>query len=160
MGASDRGFWTFFGAIFLIVGLGWLLGSLAAIFLFGGAGKDPALLWAFAGVGTILSAVGGAIVARARWQGRRERRLLASGLRLDATVVEIRQSAIVVNRQPRWIVRYRYRYSAGQDYEGESDALPAEVARQWQPGDVATILADPRRPGDSLWIGEPRRRSG
>jgi hypothetical protein len=156
MAGSDRGFWIFFGGIWLAVGLAWLVGSLVAMAFFGGAGEDPALLWAFAGVGFVLSAAGGGIVVRAVRRGARAKRLMSAGIRLDATVVDVRLARIRINRQPRWVVRYRYVYSAGQDYEGESPALPAELARQWRPGDTAAIVADPRRPGDSLWLGAPR----
>ena len=153
MGGADRGFWLFFGGIWLVVGLSWAVGSLTWLLFFGSAGKDPRLLAVFAVVGTIAAAVGGVIVVRTVRQSRRDRRLSSTGIRLNATVIDVREGRLKVQRQRRWFVRYRYTYSAGQQHEGESPALPPELAQQWRPGDTAVIMVDPRRPGDSAWIG-------
>jgi hypothetical protein len=154
MGGADSRFWMFFGGVWLLVGTAWLLGALAALVFFGGAGKPPALLAAFAGVGLVLGAAGGTLVTLAWRAMARERRLKAAGLRLAAKVVEIRPGKVRINREPRWILRYRYGYAGGEEHEGESAPLSADEARKWQPGESGAIMVDPRDPRRSLWLGE------
>lgn len=152
--AGDGRFWMLFGAIWLLIGLLFVVASLAALLLVDRAAFDePALIWVFLGVGLAATVAGGAVVGRARRARARDRRLARSGVPLKATVTAIRRSAITINNQPRWHLRYRYEYTAGQPLEGESRALPAAAVAGLAPGDIVLVKADPRRPADSLFVG-------
>ena len=150
---EDRFFWLFFGGIFLLVGLGFLLGASAALLGIFDTGNEAGVLLAFVGAGAILSGVGGVIVYRTLRRASEARRLRATGIQIKAIVIDVRKSGLFVNDEPRWIVRYRYRYSGGEEHIGESPSLSPERALKWRPGDDAVIVVDPREPSTSLWLG-------
>lgn len=153
MGGDTR-FWTFFGAIWLLCGLGFLFSGLGALLFVDRATMDnPDLLWPFLAAGVLLSAVGGVIIYRARAVAARDRRLMESGIELTATVIDIRRSAIDINRQARWHLVYRYEYSGGQPLQGESRALQGEAVADFKPGDKVLVRVDPERPQESLFVG-------
>ncbi len=152
---GDRLFWHLFGGIWLLVGVAFLAAT-AGISLF----ADPialnadAPLWLFALVGIVTSAVGGTIVYFARAAAARDRRIMQSGIRLTATVIDIRRSPIDINRQARWHVVYRYEYTTGRTLEGKSRALTGEAVEGFRPGDSVAIKVDPRKPEDCLFLGK------
>ncbi|MGE0165344.1 MAG: DUF3592 domain-containing protein [Dongiaceae bacterium] len=153
---GDSKFWMFFGAIWLLVGLGFAVVSLGALLFADPADMDdPALLWVFLPVGLVLGAVGGFIIRRALMIAARDKRLMQSGIQLTATVTDVRRSPIDINRQARWHVHYRYDYSAGRSFEGRSRALPGETVESFKPGDSVLIKVDPRQPAESLFLGAP-----
>jgi hypothetical protein len=152
--SGDSKFWFFFGGIWLLCGLGFLVSSLGALlFVDRAAMNNPNLLWPFLAAGIVITAAGGFIVYRARTTAARDRRLLEAGIERRATVTDIRRSAIDINRQARWHVVYRYEYSIGQPLQGESRALSGDAVADFKPGDKVLIKVDPERPQDSLFLG-------
>lgn len=151
---GDRFFWLLFGSIWLVVGAGFLATSLGVHwFADPSAIDDSTPLWVFMAAGAAALAAGGFIVRRTLLAVRRERRLMASGVLVTATVVDLRRSAIDINRQARWHVRYRYAYSANSMLEGESPALAGEAVQRYVPGGRVAIKVDPQHPEDSLFLG-------
>jgi uncharacterized SAM-binding protein YcdF (DUF218 family) len=152
MGGDNR-FWTFFGGIWLFVGVAFLAASFG-VNLF----ADPDALkggtpWLFAVAGVIVAAVGAAIIYFARKAVVRDRRLMQSGVPLTATVIDIRRSLVDINRQTRWHVVYRYEYTKGRPFEGKSHALPGEAVLGFKPGDKVQIKVDPQKSEESLFLG-------
>ncbi len=82
----------------------------------------------------------------------RDKRLMESGLSLTATVTDIRESPIRINRQIRWNVCYRYEFN-GKKLEGKSRALPGPQVADFKPGQTVAIKLDPTKPEDSLFLG-------
>lgn len=158
--ASGHRFWMLFGGICLICGVSFLAVS-AGVLLLGQPldGEQTIVLSAFLAAGVAIAAVGGVIVQRARAAAARDRRLMRSGIELPATVTEIRRSAIDINREPRWHVRYRYEYSDAEAFEAESRALPWDAVEGLHPGDKVRIKVDLRQPAESLFVG-PAEGSG
>ena len=152
---GDLRFWTLFGGIWLLVGAGFVITSLGAMwFATAPATSDAPPLWAFAAIGVAAAAAGGAIIYLARRAEARDRRLMEGGIRLTATITGIRQSAIRINRQPRYHVAYRYEYTKGRPFTGESRGMSAEAVERFKPGEQAAIKVDPQRPQTSLFLGE------
>lgn len=154
--AQENGhrFWMLFGGVWLFGGASFLLSSAGAFFLLGSLDYEQTVILSgfFAG-GVAMTAVGGVIVQRARAAAARDRRLMRDGVELPASVVEVRRSAININREGRWHVRYRYEPSAGQTLEGESRPLPWDAVEGLRPGDPVCIKSDPRQPAESLFLG-------
>jgi Protein of unknown function (DUF3592) len=154
MMGGDTRFWFFFGGIWLLCGVGFLASSLGGLLFVDPAALDqPALLWLFLAAGIAISAVGGFIIHRAWTIAVRDRRLMQSGVERAATVLDIRRSAIDINRQARWHIVYRYEYGTGQPLQGESRALPGDAVADFKPGDRVRIKVDPQRPEQSLFLG-------
>ena len=132
---GDRSFWLLFGAIWLFVGVAFLAAT-AGVNLF----ADPAALnkdaplWVFALAGLACSGFGGFVLRRTLVASARERRLTQSGVQLAATVTDIRRSLIEINRQPHWIICYRYEH-AGSVMTGESSAMGGDAVADFKPGD-------------------------
>jgi hypothetical protein len=151
---GDTRFWLLFGGLWLSIGVIFSVTSLAVhLFVDPAALNEPDLLPMFLGVGLVAAAAGSLIVCRARAAAARDRRLMGSGLQLAATVTEIRQSAIKINREPRWHVVYRYEYTKGRPLDGKSRALPGEMVWALKPGDKVLIKVDPQQPNESLFLG-------
>lgn len=73
---SDLRFWQFFGAVWLLVGVGWWGGSLITILLVVQDDQAQAVLvWAFFAIGLAISIAGGIIVWRARRAAARRQRM-------------------------------------------------------------------------------------
>jgi len=153
MGGDSR-FWYLFGGIWLVVGAAFLAAT-ASINLFAdpAALNQDAPLWVFVAVGLAASVAGGAVIYFARKAAMHDRHLIQSGVQLTATVIDIRQSMIEINRQTRWNVVYRYEYTKGRPLEGKGHALPGEAVWAFKPGDKVLIKVDPRQPEDSLFPG-------
>lgn len=151
---GDRFFWLFFGGIWLFVGVAFLA-AIAGVNLFAdpNALNQDTPLWIFGAAGVVSSVAGGTIIYYARNAAARDRRLMQSGVPLTATVIDIRRSAIDINRQTRWHVVYRYEYPAGRPLEGQSRALPGEAVWGFKPGNEVRIKVDPRKPEESLFLG-------
>ena len=153
MGGDFR-FWFLFGGLWLLVGTAFLVTSLGVmLFAPPSANNETPPLWLFAAVGAAAAAAGGAIIYLARTTRERDRRLTETGIKVNATVTDIRQSLIKINRQPRYHVVYRYEYTSGQSFTGESRAMSAELVERYKPGDRVAIKVDPQRPEESLFVG-------
>ena len=152
---GDFRFWTLFGGIWLLVGAGFVITSLAAMqFVAPPATGEAPPLWAFTAIGIAAAAAGGTIIHLARGAAARDRQLMEAGITLTATITGIRQSAIKINRQPRYHVAYRYEYTKGRPLTGESRGMSAEAVERFRPGEPAAIKVDPQRPQTSLFIGD------
>lgn len=157
---GNTGFWYFFGGIWLVVGLLFLAASLGVnLFADPAMGAEDAPPWLFALAGIVMSAAGAAIIHFARTAAARDRRLMESGILINATVTDVQRSRIDINRQTRWHVAYRYEYTRGRTFEGRSRALPASEVQGYRPGDEVKIKVDPQNPAESLFLGpaEPSR---
>lgn len=153
MGGNDR-FWTFFGAIWFIVGVGFLATSLSLMLLVDPAALNPDVpLWPFLVVGSVCSGAGAAVIYAARTAAERERVLMQSGIPLTAAVTQVERSPLAINRQPRWHVVYRYEYAQGRPLSGRSRALASEAVQGFRPGDRVRIKVNPQRPEESLFLG-------
>lgn len=152
MGGDFR-FWFLFGGLWILVGVAFLAVSLGVmLFAPPSTNTESPPLWLFAAVGAAAAAAGGAIIYLARTASARDRRLRETGIERTATVTNIRQSLIKINRQPRYHVAYRYESGKGQVFTGESRAMSAELAESYRPGDQVTIKVDPQRPEESLFL--------
>ena len=152
--SGDNRFWILFGGIWLVIGVCFVAASLG-VNLF----ADPAMLnqdvplWLFILLGLVCAGTGGAIIYFARKAAVRDRRLMQFGVQLTATVIDIRRSMIDINRQTRWHLVYRYKYTKGRPLEGKSRALPGEAVWAFKPGDNVLIKVDPGKPEESLFLG-------
>jgi hypothetical protein len=153
MGGDTR-FWYLFGGIWFVVGAGFLLASLGLPNLLGpdaiNEGGPP--LWVFTLAGLAMLSAGGFVIYRARKLAAHDKRLMESGLSLTATVTDIRESLIKINRQIRWNVCYRYEFN-DKTLEGKSRALPGPQVADFKPGQSVNIKLDPTKPEDSLFLG-------
>jgi len=149
---SDFRFWFLFGGLWLLVGTAFLVTSLG-VMLFAPPSEinQSPSPWLFLGVGAVAAAAGGAIIYLARTASARDRRLMETGIKATATVTDIRQSFIKINRQQRYHVVYRYESGNGQVFTGESRAVSAASVAQYRPGDRVAIKVDPQRPEESLF---------
>lgn len=151
---SDFRFWLLFGSLWLLIGVGFLVTSLGVLlFAQPSSNNVAASPWLFIAIGAVAAAAGGAIVFLTRKTEARDRRLRETGIERTATVTNIRQSLIKINRQPRYHVVYRYRYTSDQSFTGESRAISAYWAERFKPGDEVSIKVDPQRPEQSLFLG-------
>ena len=153
LGGNPR-FWFLFGGIWLVVGIGFIGTSLGVNpFAEANAANSELPLWVFALVGVVAAAAGAAIVYFARNEALRDRRLADTGVELTAAVVDVRRSAVDINRQSRWHVVYRYEHPAGRSHDGESRAMSGGGVDGYKPGDKVRIKVDPGNPAESLFIG-------
>jgi hypothetical protein len=150
---SDRRFWLLFGGIWLAVGLGFVAISIGLRWTSNLIDALPWLLWVFLVVGLACAGAGAGVIYWANVRAARAKRLLDSGIPLFATVIGIRRSAMEINEEPRFHVTYRYEYSSGRSFEGESGMMRAEEAEAFRTGDRVAIKADPQNPADSILIG-------
>jgi hypothetical protein len=110
----------------------------------------------FLGVGVGLVPGGGYLVWRASGTLREDRRLLRVGTETRATVAAIEPTSISINRRLQWVISDAYRDASGKDHKGRSWMMPPDEAGTFSPGDQATILYDPDRPAQSLWVHDAR----
>jgi uncharacterized protein DUF3592 len=116
-------------------------------------GADPFGALMFLAFGLVFGGIGGVLFGRAVIGLLRARRLLASGIDAEATVMAVEQTNVSFNRRPQYRVRYSYRDGAGREHAGDSGYLDWDEASTWSEGDRAAIRYDPRRPVESLWVG-------
>jgi hypothetical protein len=150
--SGDRRFWLLFGGIWLTVGLGFMAASLAfrpPEFL----DPQPWWQWPFFAVGVLCAAAGAGTIYWANVRAARVKRLMESGIPLTATVLGTRRSAMEINEELRFHVRYRYEYSSGHPLEGESGMMREEEAEVFRPGDRVAIRVDAQNPADSVLVG-------
>jgi len=79
-------------------------------------------------------------------------RLLREGVAATATVFELGQMNIRINRVPQWRARYRYQDEAGRHHTGQTILSP-EDAMRWKEGDTVSVRYDRKRPEASVWVG-------
>lgn len=127
------------------------------------AGGDGAVVvYITIGIGLLALGVGLSITA---WTLRRLRlthRLWREGLAIEGTVARVEPANVTFNNRPLFRLRYEYDDQGGVRHEGTSGLIAWEDAEGWQPGDRGAVRYDPRRPEQSIWIGElplPQARS-
>lgn len=151
---GDRLFWYFFSGVLVILGAGFLFGGTVGTFNAApAAGDHGAPPWIFAVIGLPLGAAGVYLFRRTMREAAHDRHLMQSGFAQTATITEVRESRIRINRQPRWNVIYRYEY-AGRTYDGESRMFDERLASQFAAGGIVQIKLDPANPGDSVFLGK------
>jgi hypothetical protein len=109
----------------------------------------------FVGLAAALLTVGGYLVRRELRALREDRRLLRVGKEAQATVAAVEPTNVKINRRTQWAISYAYRDASGREHKGRSWMMPEADARMVSPGDHATILYDPDRPEQSLWLSRP-----
>ena len=103
--------------------------------------------------GSLFGAIGGLMFRKGYRRLRVERRLLQVGVMTEATVASVTTGDLTINRQPLWVVHYRYPDPAGRTHEGRSGYMSLDEAQAWKPGDTGRVRFDPQNPADSIWIG-------
>jgi hypothetical protein len=83
----------------------------------------------------------------------RQARAMQRGYPTQATVIEVAESPLSVNRLQQWVISYTYRDHQGREHTGRSPCLAPEEASAWKPGDTARIRYDFNRPQHSSWMG-------
>jgi hypothetical protein len=152
MGGNER-FFYFFGGIWLFVGLSFI-GASIGVPLFAGPEQlnaDGPPVWVFGLVGLAVAGAGALIIGFARRAAEREKRLMEVGETHEATVIDIRQNPVQINRRIRWNVLYRYDFE-GRPLEGKSRAMFGPEVVDFKPGQTVTIMVDPAKPQDSLML--------
>jgi hypothetical protein len=107
------------------------------------------------GIGAVLTSIGGVLAALGVRDVGRHSRLSNHGTPADATVVELEQTNVRINRRSQWRIRFTYRDHLGQERRGQSGYLSMADAHEWQTGDVGRVHFDRDRPELVLWLGEP-----
>lgn len=105
-------------------------------------------------IGLAGAVFGAIVVARAGFGLLRLRRLLSSGVDVDATVAGVEATNVSYNRRPQYRVRYSYSVG-GTKHTGDSGYLEWEEASTYRQGDTVAVRYDGDRPADSAWIGRP-----
>lgn len=75
------------------------------------------------------------------------------GYAREATVTEVIESPLSVNRVQQWVISYSYRDHAGREHSGRSPYLSPQDAAMWKVGETARIRYDFNHPADSTWMG-------
>lgn len=120
-------------------------------------GQDPEQLvlgWVFSAVGGLLAIAGTLILWRATARRKFVEQLQREGARASAEVIEVAPTSFMVNREPQWVIRYRYRDPLGRTHDGKTPPMPQEEARLWQPGDRGQVGFERERPQRSVWFGK------
>lgn len=154
-------FEVWFGCIFLGLGLLALLIAGVLYAVLARSARFWPLRWAFLGaplgIGMIFSVMGASFAGYGLWQFDIERRILANGATVRATVTELEQTYTRVNGRYLWRVRYEYADGAGQIHWGASGLLDSREAQTWRPGDQVFVRYDPAQPSMSVWLGREDR---
>jgi hypothetical protein len=108
-----------------------------------------------------LIAVPGAVVAIAGFalgfkcigDGVKQLHANRRGYATEATVTEVLESPLSVNRVQQWVIYYIYLDHEGREHSGRSPYLTPEEAGMWNVGEKARIRYDFSRPEQSTWMG-------
>lgn|GEM_PF-5169839 len=140
-----RDFWALFGAIWLLVGL---------IFVVIGSGlaASDGFYIPLAG-GVAITAAGGMILRPALGRIGLELYLRREGLPLEGEVIAVEETSVRYNRRLQWKIRYRYLDRHGAWHQGSSGHLDPDEVAAWRVGDTALVRVDPAHPARSIWIG-------
>lgn len=119
------------------------------------ATDDSVVSWIILAVAVLALAIGIAVALSGLRTFRRERRLWRDGTSADAEVTSVEETNVRVNRRQMWRVRYRFADASGSTHEGASGYLGWDEVRDLRSGDRGSVRYDPRRPGESIWVGGP-----
>lgn len=106
-------------------------------------------------VGAVLASVGGVLTTLGVRDVRRQIHLRHHGTAADATVVEVEETNVRINRRTQWRIHFTYRDDLGREHHGHSGHLSAAEAHEWQRGDTGRVHFDRERPDLVLWLGRP-----
>ena len=156
---ARRYLWPWFGAALL------LFGGLATLVIAGRTAfgeerllrsGEPISTWlGIAGLlllGAVIGTLGGFLFWSSLRRFRLEEHLVREGVSAAATVTSVVQSGWR-NRQPLWVIGYRYTDDLGDNHDGRQESLSPEEARRWKVGDTGSIRYDRRHPAASVWLG-------
>ncbi len=143
-----RNFWVLFGAIWLLVGTGFLVSSLGGL-----AQKVAPELWLRAAGGAGFGGTGAVLFFRGLRRVRTIQRLYREGIRAEGTVTAVEPTRVTINKVRQWVVRFTFHDYTGRLQEAKSEYMPPDEARRWKPGDAGTVRYDQRDPAINLWIG-------
>jgi len=113
-------------------------------------GFIPALL---TGIGGLIAIVGVALGFKGMRDSVRRVRATQQGYATQATVTEVAESPLSVNRVQQWVISYTYRDHEGRENNGRSPYLAPEEAATWKVGDLARVRYDFKHPERSSWMG-------
>lgn len=120
-------------------------------------GQDPEQLvlgGVFSALGGLFAIAGAFILWRATARRNFVERLQREGARASAEVIEVMPINFRLNREPQWVIRYRYRDPLGRTHDGKTPPMPQAEARLWQPGDRGQVGFERDRPQRSVWFGK------
>jgi hypothetical protein len=150
-------FEVWFGCLFLGLGVLALLISGVVYAAVARSARYWPMRWAFLGapigIGLIFSLLGAGTAGFGLWQADTERRILATGTTVRASVTEVGQTYTRVNGRYLWRVHYQYADGSGMSHRGASGLLDSREAQTWRPGDQVFVRYDPAQPSMSVWIG-------
>ncbi|HEY7500423.1 MAG TPA: DUF3592 domain-containing protein [Vicinamibacterales bacterium] len=108
----------------------------------------------FTAVGSIVLAVGVALLAGAAKKIRLAMRLERHGVTVPGTVVELVPRNIEINGE--WLVSLRFEYAdaLGVRRTSASDMSLGDAER-WKIGDTGRVAYDPSHPDEAMWLGRP-----
>jgi len=143
-----RQFWLLFGAVWALVGIGFVVGALAAL-----REKQEPGLWVMAAVGAAFGGTGVFLFMKGLRRVLAMQRLYREGIRVEGTVTAVEQSNMVINNVRQWVVRFTFHDFTGRVQEAKSEYMPPDEAQEWKPGDTGTVRYDQRDPSINLWTG-------
>jgi hypothetical protein len=103
--------------------------------------------------GALVAITGFALGLKAIGDPVKQVRVNQRGYATEATVTEVIESPLSVNRVQQCVISYIYRDHEGQQHSGRSPYLTPEEAAAWKVGDMARIRYDFDRPEHSVWMG-------
>ncbi len=115
-----------------------------------GEGFIPALLTA---IGGLVASAGVALGIKARRDSVRQAHAARQGYATQASVTEVAESPVSVNRVQQWVISYTYRDHEGREHSGRSPYLAPEEAATWKVGDLARVRYEFKHPERSSWMG-------
>ena len=104
-------------------------------------------------IGGLVASAGVALGIKGRRDSGRQARATRQGYATQATVTEVAESPLSVNRVQQWVISYTYSDHEGQQHSGQSPYLAPEEAASWKVGDMARIRYEFKRPERSSWMG-------
>ena len=104
-------------------------------------------------VGGLIATAGLVLGSKGRRDSMRQARATRQGYATQATVIEVAESPLSVNRVQQWVISYTYRDHEGREHAGRSPYLAPEEAATWKVGDAARVRYDFKRPERSSWMG-------
>ncbi len=117
-------------------------------------GQSQSYVPAFLTVSSALVAIAGlALGFKGIGDCVRQVRANQHGYATEATVTEVVESPLSVNRVQQWVISYTYRDHEGREHRGQSPSLTPEEAAMWKVGDTARIRYDFNRSDHSVWMG-------
>lgn len=146
-----------FGGIFALIGMVGLIAGAVLSVVFLRRPPRERVTWLFAclplGMGMLFTTIGGIWGGGALDALQLEERLRASGVTIQATVVDVERTGSRLNGRHLWRIRYEYQDSTGRFHEGVSGYLERIDAQRYTIGERVYVRYDPAQPSASIWLG-------